>query len=430
MKQLLTGIAIALLFASCKNVSKPIVSVAFIDSLISHYSDTAIQQSIDTDIQFWKGRIDAANPGFVNELKYAAALVRRFRFAGDINDVITADSILYISDKAFNHKEPGPNMALVRNSILQHRFRDADSLLNVARVSDIKKYESAAAGFDVAFELGQYMLAETALKNMADPRDYGYNFRRAKLAHYSGEMDTAIAAMHRASVIAAGDIYLKQAALANEADLNLHNSNLQQANDLYMESIRLNATDLHCIMGLGWIALVHDNNDSLAEKIFRFVQTKTKAPDVILKMACVADKRGDSVMHKKYAAQFASIVSAPEYGNMYNKYLLELYSGILNDAAKAELIAAKELLNRTTPQTYAWYVWALFTNNKTTEAEKIYQQHVSGKPLEGLELYWMGKYMQAQNKGYNAKQFFKAAEKNRYDLSPAMMRDLEEELVE
>ena len=26
------------------------------------------------------------------------------------------------------------------------------------------------------------------------------------------------------------------------------------------------------------------------------------------------------------------------------------------------------------------------------EAEKIYKQHVSGKPLEGLELYWMGKY--------------------------------------
>jgi hypothetical protein len=115
---------------------------------------------------------------------------------------------------------------------------------------------------------------------------------------------------------------------------------------------------------------------------------------------------------------------------MYNKYVLELYTGILNEPSKAEAMAARELLNRTTPQTYAWYVWALYNNNKTAEAEKVYQQHVSGKPLEGLELYWMGKYMQAQNKGYNAQQFFKAAYKNRYDLSPGMVRDLEKVLRE
>ena len=430
MKQIITGLAIVLLFASCKNESKTIVSATFIDSLISNYSDTTIKQSIETDIKFWKDRIVSASPGFVNELKYASALARRFHFSGDINDIITADSILYISDKAFNHKETGPNMALVRNSILQHRFRDADSLFNVARALGIKQYESAATGFDVAFELGYYPVAEAELKNIADPRDYGYNFRHAKLAHYNGDMDTAIAAMHLASVIAGNEIYLKQAALANEADLNLHNSNLQNANDLYMESIRLNATDLHSIMGLGWIALVHDNNDSLAEKIFRFVQTKSKAPDVILKLSYVADKRGDNTMQQKYANEFAAIVTTAAYGNMYNKYLLELYTGILNEPAKAVMIAEKELLNRTTPQTYAWYVWALYSNNKTAEAEKIYQQHVSGRPLEGLELYWMGKYMQEQNKGYNAQQFFKAADKNRYDLSPAMVKDLEKELKE
>ena len=136
------------------------MSATFIDSLISNYSDTTIKQSIETDIKFWKDRIVSASPGFVNELKYASALARRFHFSGDINDIITADSILYISDKAFNHKETGPNMALVRNSILQHRFRDADSLFNVARALGIKQYESAATGFDVAFELGYYPVAE------------------------------------------------------------------------------------------------------------------------------------------------------------------------------------------------------------------------------------------------------------------------------
>ena len=430
MKQIILSIAIVFLFASCKNEKKIIVSASFIDSLINNYTEPAEFKSTETDLMFWKNRIDPKNPGFVNELKYASLLVQRFHLTGDINDVVSSDSILYATDKAFNQKETAPKMALLRNSILQHRFKIADSLLEQAKIISIKAYESAGTTFDVAFELGNYLFAEAELKKIANYNDYGYNFRLAKLAHYKGELDTAIAAMHRAAIIAADNVSLKQAALSNEADLNLHNSNLQRANDLYAESIRLSAADLHSMMGLGWIALVHDKNDSLAEKIFRFVQTKTKAPDAVYKLQMVADERRDSAMQKKIAEEFERIVTAPVYGNMYNKYLIELYTGILQEPAKAEALAQKELLSRTTAQTYAWYVWALYYNNKTAEAEKVYQQHVSGKPLEGLELYWMGKYMQGQKKGYNAQQFFKAAYKNRYDLSPSMVWDLEKALEE
>lgn len=417
-----------LLLASCINENKAVVSVVFTDSLISNYSDTAIKNALETDLQFWKSRITPASPGMVNELKYAGCLVQRFHLTGNMQDLVTADSILCLADRAFAHKETAPNMALVRSSILQHRFKMADSLLQQVKTTGIKKYESATMGFDVAFELGYYSVAAFELKQIARQTDYGYNFRKAKLAHYNGEVDTAIAAMQQAGVLAAGNVTLQQAALSNEADLNLHSGNLQRANELYMQSIRLSATDLHSVMALGWIALVHDKNDSLAEKIFRFVRSKTKAPDAIFKLTQLADARGNSAMQKKYAGEFVATATAPVYGNMYNKYVLELYTGILNEPAKAEALAAKELLNRTTPQTYAWYVWALYINNKTAEAEKVYQQHVSGKPLEGLELYWMGKYMQAQNKGYNAKEFFKAAYKNRYDLSAGMVRDLEKEL--
>jgi hypothetical protein len=430
LKQIISSIFALLLFASCKNETETIVSAAFVDSLITNYSEPEIYKAVETDLQFWKNRIDPKNSGLVSELKYTSSLAQRFHLSGDINDLVTADSILFTADKTFDHKESAPNMGLVRQSILQHRFTEADSLLEEAKKAGIKLYESITTSFDVDFELGRYLLAETELKKIADRKDYGYNFRYAKLAHYKGELDSAIAAMHRASEIAGTNIYLKQAALSNEADLNLHSGNLQRANDLYMESISLSAADLHSIMGLGWIALVYDKNDSLAEKIFRFVQSKTKSPDVIFKLIQVADATGDSAMQQKYANEFAEIVTEPVYGNMYNKYLIELYTGILNEPAKAEAIAKKELLNRATAQTYAWYAWALFANNKMEEADKIYHQHVSGKPLEGLELYWMGKFMQGQKKGYNAKEFFKAAYKNRYDLSPSMVRYLEKCLEE
>ncbi len=424
MKQIVYGLAIILLAASCKNEKEIIVPAAFADSLMSSYTQPEAYKVNETDLQFWRNRIDPKNPGMVNELKYAAALIQRFHLLGDIQDVISSDSILFIADRTFNHKESSPNLALVRNSILQHRFKLADSLLDEANKADIKPYDAFATSFDVYFELGRYQLAEAMLQKIADYKDYGYNFRLAKLAHYRGELDSSIAAMQRASVIAGNNIYLKQAALSNEADLYLHSGNLQKADDLYVESIRLSTADLHSLMGLGWIALVHDKNDTLAEKIFRFVQTKTKSPDLLFKLLQVSEARGDSITQKKLAQQFAGIVTQPVYGNMYNKYLLELYTGILNDPAKAEIIAEKELKNRATPQTYAWYAWALHCNNKTAAAQKIYENHVSGKPLEGLELYWMGRYMQAQGKGYNAKQFFKAAYKNRYDLEPSMVKYL------
>lgn len=430
MKQIITGLAAILLFASCRNEKKIIVSAPFVDSLIDNYTEPEVYKSVETDIEFWKARINPVSPGLVNELKYASARIERFHLSGDINDITTADSILFTADNAFNHKESEPKLALLRNSILQHKFKQADSLLQKARLADIKKYESATLGFDVAFERGNYLLAETELKKIAVHKDYGYNFRLAKLAHYKGKLDTAIAAMHRASALAAGNIFLNQAALSNEADLNLHSGNLQRANDLYTESIRLSPADLHSIMGLGWIALLHDKNDTLAEKIFRFVQSKTKAPDAVLKMARVAEQRGDSAMQKKYAAEFADMVTAPVYGNMYNKYLIELYTGILNEPAKAEELAKKELLNRSTPQTYAWLAWALYCNNNLAGAETIYKEHVTGKPLEGQELYWMGKYMQGHGRGYNARQFFEAAYKNRYDLSPSLISGLEKALEE
>ena len=425
MKQIITATAILLAFASCNNDKKTIVSVDFVDSLISHYTEPAAMKANADDITFWKNRIDAKNPGISNESKYAAALITRFHLSGDINDVRSSDSVLHKVDITYNHKEAGPYLSLTSHAILQHRFTEADSLLETAKNIGIRSYESAAVSFDVDFELGRYGLAETELKKIAAKNDYGYYFRRAKLAHYRGELDTAISSMEKATELAGNDINLKQAALSNTADLYLHNSKPQQAYELYAESIRLSSSDLHSIMGIGWITLVHDKNDSLAERIFNFVRFKTRSPEPLLKLTQVAEQRGDSILQLKYARQFESIVSDSVYGNMYNKYLIDLYSGILHEPGKAEALAKKELLNRNTPQTYAWHVWALFANNKKEEAYKLFQEKVSGKPLEGLELYWMGKLMQGLGKGYNAQQFFKAAWKNRYDLSPGKINDLD-----
>ncbi len=429
MKNNILTLCVILLLASCKNNTATIVSAAFADSLINHY-DAPVVRANTAEMQFWNNRISTTNPDIVNNSKYAGTLISRFHLLGDINDVKKSDSILLQLAKAFNGKEGGPYFSMISHSILQHKFRDAGNYLTLAQNTGLKQYDNAAVSFDVNFELGLIPYASTFLKTMQHENDYGYQFRKSKLMHYNGELDSSIKAMQAAVSLAGNDMSLKQAALSNVGDLYIHAGKLQNAYDCYVECIQMNPADLHSIMGIGWIALVHDNNDTLAEKIFNFIQHKTKSPEPFFKLIQVAEKRGDSALQKKYAATFEHLVTDTVYGGMYNKFLVQLYTGILNDPAKAVAVAKEELNNRPTPQTYAWNVWAMFCNNQKEEAYSLYLKTVSGKPLESLELYWMGKLMQALNKGYNAKQYFEQAEKNIYDLNPAVQVDLKKCLSE
>ena len=429
MKKILYTLLVVSVFSSCNHDKKIIVETTYIDSLINNYTEPAVAINA-ADIKFWSGRIDTAHPGFSNELKYSSALAARFALKGDIQDLKSSDSILKVVAKTYNYKEAPPYTSLIPRSISQHKFNEADTFLMKAKEIGIKKYDDGAYSFDVNFELGRYPLAIENLNKIRDSKDYGYEFRLSKLEHYKGNLDSAIRAMLNAAALAGNNPTLIAAALSNAADLYVHEGKPEEAYQLYKKSVASFSSDLHSIMGIGWIALVHDKNDSLANKIFLFVEGKTKAPDAILKLSQTAELKNDSATMKKYAQQFADITSDPLYGTMYNKYLVELYTGILNNPQEAEAVAENEIANRQTPQTYAWYVWCLYFNDKKDEAYKVYEAYVYGKPLEGIELYWMGKFMKGLDKGYNAHEFFKAADKNKYDLSPSMMKDLEDNLKE
>lgn len=430
MKHIIISLALTVALISCKNDTERVVSPVFTDSLITHYTLPATVKSTDEEMQFWKNRINPQVNGLVNETKYAGTLMRRYHLLGDIEDVREADSVVRRVDTAFNQKEAAVALSLVAHSILQHRFKAADQYLQRAKQIGLKRYESFAGSFDVDFELGRYSNAALELKLMKPAADYGYYFRQSKMEHFNGAIDSAIQSMLKAAALSEGVDYLRQVALSNAADLCIHAGELQQANALYEECIRISSADFHSIMGLGWIALVHDKNDSLAERLFLLALAHTKLPDPLFKLAQMAEAQGDSALELSYARRFEALVTDTVYGNMYNKYLIELYTGILNEPAKALALASREINGRATPQTYAWYAWCLVADNKKEEAYKVFEQFVSGKPLEGLELYWMGKLMQRLGKGYNAQEFYKAAYKNKYDLSPAMIKDLEKNLEE
>ena len=425
MKQIIIFISFLAIISSCNKNKGPVTDTKFVDSLLSNYKMSEAQIINEKDIIFWKNKLDKAPVGFLEAQQYAGNLVARFHLYGDINDLKTADSILHWLNQQYKEQDAGPLRTLAGYAILQHRFKEAYDYVQKALALGSERYASELLNFDAAFELGQDQLAKNILSRIKATNEYGYFFRLSKYKHLVGELDSSIAAMKKATELAGNSIGLRQTAISNTGDLYMHAADPANANKLYMQSIRLDASDLHSLMGIGWIALVHDRQDSLAEKIFKFVQTKTKSPEVLLKLAQVAEQRADSISEKKYADEFVHIVTDTVYGNMYNKYLIDLYSGFLHEPAKAVAIAERELTNRVSPQTYSWYVWSLYKNNQQQKALELYDKYVSGKPLEGLELYYMGKMMKGIGKGYNAEQYFKVAYKNRYDLSPAKQKDLE-----
>jgi hypothetical protein len=423
LKNLFWLLILAALF-SCKQSDNKIVDQVFADSLVNHYTNPATEVAADGNLLFWKKRLDSIPDNFVNAPEYASALVSSFRLHGSITDLLRADSLYAKANEANQGKEPGIFRTMASLAMLQHQFIRTDQFLKKALEIEGHSVPNAFLEFDLAFERGEYQRAKNLLPSLKAANEYGYLFRRAKYEHYSGSLDTAIACMVKAAQKMDGNIYLQQAAYSNAADLYIHKGDLQSAYDLYKKSLLISSTDMHSMTGLGWIALVHDKNDSLAERIFKFVQLHSQAPDILLKLEQLEEARGNTAMQQQYAEAFAKKAGDSVYGRMYSKYLIDLYTGILAQPAKAVELSAAELDNRPTAQIYAWYAWSLYCNNEKDKAYVIYKGQVSGRPLEGPELYYMGKLMQGLDKGYNAQQFFKAADKNRYDLSPGQQSDL------
>lgn len=415
---------------ACTHRAERLIVRTYIDSLISHYTPPAAANRNEKEMAFWASRIHTANPDYLEPTRYAFGLAMEFRYFGEIDSLRKADSVLLKVDRDFNHKEASALLALSTHCVTQHRFMAADTFLQEAREVGLRPYEALSTAFDVDFELGRYTQAKTELNAIRSPEDYGFWYRRSKLDHLDGQLDSAIQDMNRAVQLTGVNDYLKDVALANAGDLYLHAGNLRKAAEAYRECVRLNSADFHSLMGLGWIALVNDRDDSLAEKVFRFARTRNRLPDPLFKLAQISAFRRDTAGERGWADSFMREATEPVYGRMYNKYLIQLYTGVLHRPDLAEAIAKDELDNRATPQTYAWYVWALLANNKKEAAYRVYQQHVSGQPLEALELYWMGRLMEALGKNYNALQFFSAANLTRFDLDPTDAAYIENKLEE
>ena len=84
MKYAIVVLTALITFNACRSKVQPIVSEAFADSLISQYTTPTAIKNNQADLDFWRSRISTNSPDYTNNIKYAAALVARFKLLGKI----------------------------------------------------------------------------------------------------------------------------------------------------------------------------------------------------------------------------------------------------------------------------------------------------------------------------------------------------------
>ncbi len=370
------------------------------------FQKEALQKN-ETEISFWNNKLKADTGSFINMLEVGFNTLAHFKLSGNVNDLVFADSLFYGTINKLNNKEASVYFALAQNAITQHKFKEAEQFINNAEKIGADAYTINLVRFDINMELGNYLAAALSLKNIAkQENNFDYLIRKAKYEDHLGNTEITIATMEKAYELVKNNN--KKSTInwvtTNLADMYSHANRLQEAYGMYVKALQLDSANLYALKGIATICFVQDKNNEEAERIFKFILSTTESPDLNLNLAEIAEVKGDVQSKNKYLNTFlAKIQSNKNYGNMYNKYLVDVYLNDKVDIAKGLNIAQNEMNNRKTPETYSWLAMANYKANNIAVANEILSKYVLNKTKEPDALYISSIILSKTNKTLSKK---------------------------
>lgn len=420
-------IAFAVCLTSCSE--EKVVDKQEVFSFLKDLSINNKHGGLDTEIAFWSAKLDSDTGNFVYASELAGLHLAVFHLNGDIKSLHRADSLMVRSAEALNFTDPEMLQALSQLSITRHDFSKAFALNEQAKKSAASPFIYSLIRFDTDMELGRYGDAEKRLNTIADKNSFHYLIRKAKQQDHLGDLEGAIKLMETAfeNVEASGDPGLYSWTLSNLGDMYGHAGRVQDAYDAYVSVLQKDPGYLYALKGIAWIAYSHDNNAELARTITEFIMKHNSSPDHFLFLAELADYEGKQGLKDQLQASFIDQVSQTQYGNMYNKYLIELFSDDLARIDEALMIAEKEVHARPTPETFSWLAWVHFKKGHLAEAANLFQNHVSGKTGEPEPLL-KGYYMLSKSgKNKEANALRSSSVDAAFELGPVAIREINDQ---
>jgi len=414
---------------ACSN--KKIINPQDYNAVLSDTKRTEKQvEKINAEISFWQNRLAKDTGSFVDMLQIASNHIKRFKTIGSVEDLHIADSLYAVCLQRVKNSDPEIYFSVSQNAITQHRFNDAWENLLLADSIGVNPYVLCLFRFDAAVELGLYQQASANIQKLTDKNNFDYLIRKAKLEDHKGDLDNAIKLMEQA-LKDAETKDKKQLILwakSNLADMYGHAGRVKDSYKYYLDVLKTDSNYLYALKGIAWIAYSHDHDTKEAKRIINYILSQTNMPDLYLMLAEIEEWEGNKHEKEKNIDKFLSEVEKPGYGNMYNKYLINIYTEDRQEYDKALAIAEKEVSSRPTPETYSWLAWVYFKMGDTQKAYELVKKYVLGKDFEPGSQLHAAYILKAQGETSKAKKLMSDCLESSFELGPVTTEEIRKNL--
>ncbi len=412
----ITGFVIV--FSSCSK-SHPIAKASDYNNFLNDGIVKEQVKKINQEIDFWQKRLQADTGSFVNMSEIASYQLRLFKATGNIACLKTGDSLLKRSSAKLNNTSPELLYSLSQTCVTKHQFLQSAQYIASAVKAKGDLYTIRLLEFDTYMELGKFVEAYKSLESLKDKESFDYVIRRAKWEDHKGNLDRAIVLMEKAfEKVKDKNKNLYSWVLSNLADMYGHAGRVQEAYNGYISVLKKEPANLYCLKGIAWIAYSHDNNTADAKRILQFILSQTQMPDLKLMLAEIAETEGNKEEKQKLLQEFVAIVTKPVYGDMYNKYLINVYTEETGEYQKAYAIAERELNNRFTPETCDWMAWVYYKMGDMKKAMDYSKGYVKKMTFEPDAIMHTAYIYAANGKTNEAKQMLEQCLESSFEIGP------------
>jgi tetratricopeptide (TPR) repeat protein len=279
---------------------------------------------------------------------------------------------------------------------------------------------------DVHLKLGNLEETEVYLTKVKNFKSFDYLIRISKYNDHIGDLDTAIQYLEASLAIvqSSNNEALIQWNYTNLADYYGHAGRIKESYAAYLSALELNSNDSYAKKGIAWIAYSYERNPTEALRILETIRKENKAPDYHLFKADIFDFMENSSAKKQQIEAYLAIVSDTNYGVMYHKYDVLLHADAAAKKGKALEIAAQEVSERPTTQSYDLLAWSYFKNGQIEKALEITEKYVINKTFEPEALLHTAHILKANGRVVDATNLKKELIESIYELGPLAEREI------
>jgi tetratricopeptide (TPR) repeat protein len=390
------GLALTLTLLGCKDQDKvPVVDANDLVSFLQPTSWTKVKQA-KQEVAFWSARLDVDSSGLGDLTPLANAYTRLFERTGEYAHLRAAERLLSRAYSIAARSRDGHGRNLAHNLITQHRFREAEVLLDTIYSKPHDQNGTELMRFDVYLERGKVDSAYANLSRIKDLGDLNYLLRLARWMDQQGDLDAATARMEKVKrVVDSRNLPgLKAWAYPNLADFYSHAGRLTEAYALYLQTLALESDNPHAWKGIAWLAYSADGDSSLATTILDSLESQYRSPSNTLLRLDMARHQGDMDRVRSLESLFLEQSGESESGGLYR--MDRAYVLMDGSPALSLELALQEWENRKTPATAALLSHALFSNDRQEEALELLRSY-RNKTEEPLVLLRMAEVFAAMD---------------------------------